>query len=117
MRPVTEHPGKMWRVGVGATNALPLLPFDFYGTPWHSSPTQELPTVFVQTGALEMAWSYVIQSIPPTIAGALVRPWYAMDGAAPESIDINTPEDWQRAEQCAERFPEWLPKIEEMAKI
>ncbi len=104
MRPVTEHPGKMWRP---AGNVVyPLLPFSGGMAPWHSTPSQELPRVYVQTAALEIARTSVL---PMTISGSIVLPWIAEQGA-PESIDINSEDDWTRAEAVARVFPQYLPR-------
>ena len=103
MRPAGEHPGKMWRrLGVLAT---PLLPFSGQEAPWHSTPSQELPRIWVQTAALEIAWTFVL---PESIAGDVVLCWECEAGA-PEAIDINTEDDWASAEDVAAGHPEWLP--------
>ena len=106
MRPVREHPAKMWR-RVGSVVVTPLLPFRSQDAPWHSLPTQELPEVFVQTAALEIAWTFVL---PESISGDVVLPWLC-EVDAPESLDINTEADWARAEQLAAAHPEWLPPV------
>jgi N-acylneuraminate cytidylyltransferase len=106
MRPVSEHPGKMWRVE-RVTSSVPLLPFSGDRAPWHSMPTQELPPVFVQTAALEIAWTRVL---PDSISGSVVLPWVCAKDD-PMALDINTPEDWARAEQMAAEHPEWLPEV------
>ncbi len=106
MRPVSEHPGKMWRVE-RVTSSVPLLPFSGDRAPWHSMPTQELPPVYVQTAALEIAWTRVL---PESISGSVVLPWVCAKDD-PSSLDINMPEDWDRAEQMAAAHPEWLPEV------
>lgn len=106
MRPVREHPGKMWRQG----NALahPLLPFSLFDAPWHSMPTQQLPAVYVQTAALEIAWT---ATLPRSIAGDVVLPWVcAVD--APCAIDINEEADFDLAADLAAQHPEWLPPVQ-----
>ncbi len=107
MRPVSEHPGKMWRIDeVGCS--VPLLPFSGDRAPWHSMPTQELPRVYIQTAALEIAWTRVL---PESISGSVVLQWVcARDD--PMALDLNTPEDWARAEQMAVEHPEWLPEVQ-----
>src|SRR3990167_2622778 len=56
LRRVTEHPGQMWQL-IRASDDL-ISPLCHYttaiGVPWHSSPTQALPVVYVQTSALEI---------------------------------------------------------------
>jgi len=104
MRPVREHPGKMWRPTTTAA-AHPLLPFSAFDAPWHSMPTQQLPTVLVQTAALEIAWTRVL---PASIAGDVVLPWRCA-ADAPESIDVNTELDLDLCVDLAAEHPEWLP--------
>jgi CMP-N,N'-diacetyllegionaminic acid synthase len=66
------------------------------GTPWHSSPTQTLPPVYVQNASLEMAWTYVVKQFG-TIAGRKIAPFFT-EGY--EGFDINTPDDdWREAER------------------
>lgn len=114
MRPVSEHPGKMWRIHGKRT--APIFPFDLQRTPWHSSPTQQLPGVYIQTAALEIAWSRVLLDEPPSISGDVVMPWVC-EPDAPESIDINSETDWRRAKDEAIRHPQWLPKVEKVVRI
>ncbi len=106
MRPVSEHPGKMWTI-LNMAVCVPLLPFRGDRAPWHSMPTQELPTVYAQTAALEIAWTRVL---PVSISGSVVLSWVCAKDA-PMALDINTPEDWARAEQMASEHPEWLPEV------
>lgn len=107
VRPVQEHAAKCWRP-VGRF-LLPLLPFDGAQAPWHSMPTQELPELYVQTAALEIAWCKTVRE-QGTIAGALVLPWITEIGA-PEALDINTLADWERAQSLAAEHPEYLPEV------
>jgi CMP-N,N'-diacetyllegionaminic acid synthase len=110
MRPVSEHAAKMWRVCGDV--AYPLLPFEAMGVaPWHSSPTQSLPELYVQTAALEIAQTDVVRR--GSISGSVIMPWVTT-ADAPEAIDVNTIEDWRRAEQYAVWFPEALPQVEEV---
>lgn len=96
VEPVKQHPGKMW-VDDGKWIA-PLLDKQHPdGTPWHSSPTQSLPLVYVQNASLEMAWTFVLKQYK-TISGEHVAPFLT---EPLESVDINTPEDWARAEAIA----------------
>lgn len=92
---VSQHPGKMWQLLDGATFMYPLLDRQHPdGTPWHSSPTQTLPVFYVQNASLEMAWTRVLTTFR-TIHGMSVAPFLTEPR---EGIDINTPEDFSRAE-------------------
>ena len=92
--PATEHPGKMWRI-TGGFRMEPILSWHHAnGQPWHSCPTQTLDTIHQQTAGLELAWSRVVWQ-HGTITGATVCPFLT---DARESVDLNTPEDWARAE-------------------
>lgn len=54
----SEHPGKMWVLQ--GKRMSPLLPFSTMEQPWHSTPYQALPEVYVQNASLEIAWTRVI---------------------------------------------------------
>ncbi len=126
VRPVREHPGKMWIVrslhtpappdanpAIGSAcewqRMTPLLPWDTDGIPWHSRPTQVLPQVYVQDASLEIAWWYCV--LPPalavsgtwdsdgTISGYDVMPFML---PAHDGFDLNTPSDWAEAERLLE---------------
>ena len=88
----TQHPGKMWVVN--GTRMTPLLqgPKD---QPWHSTPYQALPPVYVQNASLEIAWTRVVLE-RRTIAGDVLVP-FITEGY--EGFDINDPYDWMVAEQ------------------
>jgi CMP-N,N'-diacetyllegionaminic acid synthase len=100
VRPVTEHPGKMWMCQ-REQRIVPLLPYwtrtgtKEMDTPWHSTPTQCLPAMHVQTAGMEIAWTQTIVRTG-TIAGTNVVP-FTMKGI--ESLDINSIDDWERAER------------------
>jgi len=88
-----QHPGKMWVVH--GNRMVPLLPFGTGGQPWHSTPYQALPTVYVQNASLEMAWTRVVFE-RRTIAGDVIVP-FLTEGY--EGFDINDPMDWLVAER------------------
>ena len=102
VRRVAEHPGKMWMAQRDG-KLLPLLPYwtrtgmSERDAPWHSAPTQTLPAVYVQTASLEIAWINTIIKTE-TIAGSTVVP-FVTNGW--DGFDINTPDDWARAEAHA----------------
>jgi len=97
-----QHPGKMWVVN--GDRMTPLL--DQYqsqitdqrspmATPWHSTPYQALPPVYVQNASLELAWTRIVRD-EGTIAGAVLVP-FITEGH--EGFDINDPYDWMVAER------------------
>jgi CMP-N,N'-diacetyllegionaminic acid synthase len=114
VRPVTEHPYKMWRSTgpAGFEKAYPIKPlhegYHADGTPWHSSPTQSLPTLYVQTSALEMAWTRCVE-VYGTISGRKVAPFF---GSPVEFCSIDTPDDWDEAERLARTRPDLLPPVD-----
>ena len=114
MRRVREHPGKMWWRGAESgdrfslDSVYPVCPHAHRdGTPWHSSPTQSLPAVYVQTSSLELAWTRVVDA--GTIAGTCVWPFVCegLDGFA-----IDTEADWAEAERIAAWRPDLLPRVD-----
>jgi CMP-N,N'-diacetyllegionaminic acid synthase len=88
-----QHPGKMWVVR--GERMFPLLPFGPAEQPWHSTPYQALPLVYVQNASLEIAWTSVVRD-RRTIAGDVVVP-FLTEGH--EGFDINDPVDWLMAER------------------
>ncbi|MFN0060790.1 MAG: cytidylyltransferase domain-containing protein [Planctomycetota bacterium] len=88
------HPGKMWVIR--GARLLPLLPFGPAEQPWHSSPTQSLPEVYVQNASLEIAWSRLVLE-RHSIAGETIVPFLTDSW---EGFDINDPEDFARAERA-----------------
>lgn len=118
MQLVKEHPGKMWQVYIRGYPAVPLigdawpprgpgLQPEYSPFPWHSQPTQRLPTVYIQNASLEMAWSYVIPAFG-TISGRKVAPFFT-DGY--EGFDLNTEDDWQQAERLLAEGKVALPAL------
>jgi CMP-N,N'-diacetyllegionaminic acid synthase len=112
----TQHPGKMWVIR--GQRMFPLLPFTAptpegeggsgrEGLPWHSTPYQALPTVYVQNASLEIAWSRVVFE-RRTIAGDVVVP-FVTEGF--EGFDINDPYDWMLAEQLLADGAVTLPAL------
>ena len=101
-----QHPGKMWVIR--QERLLPLLPFGPPELPWHSTPTQALPEIYVQNASLEIAWSRVVLE-KGTIAGETIVP-FVTEGL--EGFDINDPEDWALAELLVARGTASLPKVE-----
>jgi N-acylneuraminate cytidylyltransferase len=110
----TQHPGKMWVVR--GDRMFPLLPFELAapgpqsgegGQPWHSTPYQALPAVYVQNASLEIAWSRVVFD-RRTIAGDVVVPFVT---ESYEGFDINDPADWMIAEKLLADRAVQLPPV------
>ena len=70
------------------------------GTPWHSSPTQSLPTYYVQNASLELAWTRVLAQTQ-TISGYRIAPFLT---DAREGFDINTEADFDEAERLSTAY-------------
>jgi N-acylneuraminate cytidylyltransferase len=115
-----QHPGKMWVVD--GTRMTPLLdqfaapkltglvapkPAGGGGSPWHSTPYQALPPVYVQNASLEIAWTRVVLD-QRTIAGNVIVP-FITEGY--EGFDINDPTDWMVAERLLADGTVSLPQL------
>ena len=102
-----QHPGKMWIVR--GDRMRPLLPPGAEHTPqpWHSTPYQALPPVYVQNASLEIAWTRVVFE-RHTIAGDVLVP-FLTEGH--EGFDINGPYDWMVAERLIADGAATLPPV------
>lgn len=100
-----QHPGKMWIARGG--RLLPLLPFATSQQPWHSTPYQALPEIYVQNASLEIARCDVVSG-QGSIAGATVMPFFTQGF---EGLDINAQEDWWYAEHLLVRGEAQLPPV------
>ena len=101
-----QHPGKMWVVD--GSRMRPLLEQPEPRTqPWHSTPYQALPRVYVQNASLEIAWTRVALE-QRTIAGNVLMP-FVTEGY--EGFDINDPHDWIIAERLLADDEVALPKV------
>jgi CMP-N-acetylneuraminic acid synthetase len=97
VEPCGQHPGKMWRVegDQDSDDLTPLMtPTDPGAVPWHSQPTQCLPSIYVQNASLEMAWTRVPLELG-SLAGQRVRAFFTQ---GVEGYDVNTRKDWFWAE-------------------
>jgi CMP-N,N'-diacetyllegionaminic acid synthase len=101
----TQHPGKMWVVR--GQRMSPLLPFANGDQPWHSTPYQALPRVFVQNASLEIAWTRVVRE-RRTIAGDVLVPFLTKGY---EGFDINDAFDWMVAERLLAEGKVTLPTV------
>jgi len=100
-----EHPGKMWVIR--GKRMVPLLPFGPEHQPWHSSPYQALPEIYVQNASLEIAWCDVVLK-RGTIAGDVIMPFFTENY---EGFDINHPEDLTIAMDLVKRDIVCLPSV------
>jgi CMP-N,N'-diacetyllegionaminic acid synthase len=112
-----QHPGKMWVERDG--RIVPLLPPGALGAlegegpvgqPWHSTPYQALPPVYVQNASLEIAWTRVVFETR-TIAGNVLVPFFT-EGY--EGFDINDPTDWMVAERLLADGGVALPPVSQV---
>ncbi len=100
LRPVSEHPGKMWRVGENCEAETYL---DQGGS--YNGPTQDLEKLFVQSSALEIVRRAAViehNSISGDRVLALELPGY-------ESLDLNSDLDWMVMENLVAGDPSLLP--------
>jgi CMP-N-acetylneuraminic acid synthetase len=108
-----QHPGKMWVVNGDRMSPLLVPPTPHSGEgrlpgqPWHSTPYQALPPVYVQNASLEIAWTRVV-SEGRTIAGNVVVPFFT-EGY--EGFDINDRHDWMIAERLIADGEVVLPSV------
>jgi len=92
---VKQHPGKMWLLAEDGRTMRPLLDQASLDVAWHAGQYQALPPVYVQSSALEIAWSRVVAETG-TREGRVVAP-FLTDGY--ESLNVDDEEDWERAER------------------
>lgn len=105
VRPVREHPGKMWVVD--GELMRPLLPQPEGETPTHSRQTAVLPAVFVQDSSLEIARTAIVAR--GEIAGDAVVPFFC---EGHEGLSIDYPDELAEAERLAAADPSLLPHVE-----
>jgi CMP-N,N'-diacetyllegionaminic acid synthase len=105
VRPVREHPGKMWRLD--GDLMVPLLPQSPGDVPTHSRQTAALEPVFVQDSSLEIAWTRIVAA--GEIAGKRVVPFFP-EGV--EGLSIDYPDELAAAERLALEDPSLLPRVE-----
>ena len=103
LKPVTEHTGKMWRLGPSGEASTYL---DQGGA--YNGPTQALEKLWVQASSLEIVWRASLEKYR-SIAGERVL-GFELPGE--ESRDINTEWDWTMMEALVAQQPELLPKME-----
>jgi N-acylneuraminate cytidylyltransferase len=106
-----QHPGKMWVLD--GDWIRPLLPNANHVRPWHSTPYQALPPVYVQNASLEIAWTRVVRETG-TIAGERIVPFFT---ERHEGFDINDEYDWWLAEEIVRRREAALPVVRKQAYV
>jgi N-acylneuraminate cytidylyltransferase len=94
-----QHPGKMWVLDGDLMS--PLLDQPAEGTPYHSTPYQALPKVYIQNSSLEIAWTRVVAA-GGGISGTRIAP-FLTEGV--EGFSIDYPEDFALAEQWIAQLP------------
>lgn len=100
LRPVTEHPGKMWRVDDRGEAHTYL---DQAGS--YNGPTQALEKLYVQTSALEIVRKRAVLE-SDSISGDRVM---ALELPGFEGMDLNSEADWLFMEELIGRNPGLLP--------
>jgi CMP-N,N'-diacetyllegionaminic acid synthase len=104
LKPVTEHPGKMWRVGESGEATTYLEQGGAY-----NGPTQDLEPLFVQASSLEIVRRDAALS-HNSIAGSRVLAHFLPEW---ESLDINSESDWKTLESVVAENPGLLPALKE----
>lgn len=103
--PVKQTPYKMWtgyQDHSSPTNFIrPLIDQTGMETPYHDSPTQTHPAVYIQNASLEIGRRDVVDRLG-TISGRKVLPYWT---EFPEDIDLNTEDDWRAAEEWLSTHP------------
>jgi CMP-N-acetylneuraminic acid synthetase len=97
-----QNPFKMWRIGADGF-MHPILNTQ-HKEPYNM-PRQELPDVYWQTGYVDAAWADTILT-KGSMTGERILP-LIID--ASEWIDIDSPDDWRRAERLFENSGEGRP--------
>jgi CMP-N-acetylneuraminic acid synthetase len=90
-----QNPFKMWRIGPDGY-MHPLLEAGFHEP--YNMPRQALPEVYWQTGYVDAAWADTILD-KGSMTGERILPLVIDPG---EWIDIDSPDDWRRAERLLE---------------
>jgi N-acylneuraminate cytidylyltransferase len=108
VEPVKQTPYKMWRIEKGLLKPLVDQWHVGGGPPYHSSPTQTLPVVWIQNSSLEMGLTTNVTK-HGTIHGRSVAPFYT---TGHEGFAIDTEDDWRTAESIARAHPELLPSVD-----
>lgn len=88
-----QHPLKMWSVKNGYL--VPFVPESASGIrEAYNKPRQELPSAYIQNGAVDVVWAEVILQ-KGSMAGSVIRAFIMSEE---ESVNIDSPLDWELAE-------------------
>ena len=90
-----QNPFKMWRINEDGL-MFPLMETDFAEP--YNTPRQSLPAVYWQTGYVDAAWADTITG-KYSMTGDRILPLIIEPS---EWIDIDSPDDWRRAERLLE---------------
>lgn len=90
-----QNPYKMWRIDANGF-MQPIITSDFAEA--YNLPRQSLPEVYWQTGYVDAAWTGTILG-KNSMTGERILPLVI---GAEEWIDIDSPDDWRRAERLLE---------------
>lgn len=105
---VKQHPGKMWTLAGDGRTMTPLLDQSHLESAWHAGQYQALPQVYVQNSALELAWTRVVTETG-TREGRTLAPFLT---AGYEGFNVDTEEDWERAEALVADGRAVLPAVD-----
>jgi N-acylneuraminate cytidylyltransferase len=104
---VKQHPGKMWVLAEDGRTMRPLLEQAELEVAWHAGQYQALPPVYVQSSALEIAWTRVVADTG-TREGRVVAPFFT---GGHEGFNVDDEEDWERAERLLAAGAAALPEV------
>ncbi len=106
VEPVTQTPYKMWTWSGPGFPIIPLLSQP-EPVPYHSSPTQSCPPVWIQNSSLEMGWTRNVDTLH-SIAGRKIIPFFTHGY---EGFSIDTEADWRVAEWAIASGEATLPPV------
>jgi len=104
---VKQHPGKTWVLAEDGRTMSPLIDQSHLDVAWHAGQYQALPAVYVQSSALEIAWTRVV-SETGTREGRAVAPFFT-EGY--EGFNVDDEDDWERAERLLASGSARLPVV------
>ena len=104
---VKQHPGKMWVLADDGRTMRPLLDQSHLDVAWHAGQYQALPPVYVQSSALEIAWTRVVPETG-TREGRVVTPFFT---EGHEGFNVDDEDDWERAERLLADGAASLPAV------